>query len=113
VPGLLAALQYEQEIEFMGQGPTPFFNRRRSGYNAPAAGGLPEYRDGLIVGTPRHMPVPAREQFVLAREIYSFGGPTRPDMSASVESTGPRVRSVREIWEDYRRLARFYTSKKN
>ena len=113
VPGLLAALQYEQEIEFMGQGPTPFFNRRRSGYNAPAAGGLPEYRDGLIVGTPRHMPVPAREQFVLAREIYSFGGPTRPDMSASVESTGPKVRSVREIWEDYRRLARFYTSKKN
>ncbi|HXF96492.1 MAG TPA: hypothetical protein VNI61_10380, partial [Gemmatimonadales bacterium] len=42
VDSLIKALQYEQEIEFMGQGQTPFFNRRRSGYNAPAGGGRPE-----------------------------------------------------------------------
>jgi hypothetical protein len=105
------ALHYEQEIEFMGQGTDPFFNRRRSGYNA-AAGvcpgptcGRPAYVDGLISGTPRHMPVPAKEMDVLAREIYTFGGPSGPDMSASAGGSG-RVRSVGEIFNDYRQLAR-------
>lgn len=106
-----AALQYEQEIEFMGQGTDPFFNRRRSGYNAPAGGGLPAYVDGLIPGTPRHMPVPAKEMDVLAREIYTFGGPGKPDMSAS---SGGRsgVRSVREIWNDYRTLAHLLSARR-
>lgn len=99
---LLAALLYEQEIEFMGQGPTPFFNRRRI--------------DGLQTGTPRHMPVPAKELDVLLREIYTFGGPGRPDMSVGgppmpnfgVMGDGTRRRTVRDIWEEYmtrRRLA--------
>jgi len=87
IPALLAALQYEQEIEFMGQGSTPFFNRRRI--------------DGLITGTPRHMPVPAKEMEVLAREIYTFGGPSDPDMAPSVGGTRSGVRSVGEIWRDY------------
>ncbi|HEX9580488.1 MAG TPA: hypothetical protein VF970_05220 [Gemmatimonadales bacterium] len=91
---LLAALQYEQEIEFMGQGPTPFFNRRRV--------------DGLIAGTPRHMPVPAKELDVLVREIYTFGGAGKPDMSVVAGGTNgttskrTSVQSVREIWEGYR-----------
>lgn len=89
---LLAALAYEQEIEFMGQGPTPFFNRRRV--------------DGLIAMTPRHMPVPAKEMDVLRREIYSFGGPSFPDMSPGSEVSGRRVRSVRQIHEEYQELAR-------
>jgi hypothetical protein len=84
-PALLTALQYEQEIEFMGQGVDPFFNRRRSGYNAPAAGGRPAYVDGLITNTPRHMPVPAKELDILLRAVYTFGGPSSPDMSAAVE----------------------------
>lgn len=101
IPALLAALQYEQEIEFMGQGPTPFFNRRRSGYNAPASGGRPEYVDGLVVGTPRHMPVPAKEMEVLVREIYTFGG-SGPDMAPRANGEGgTRVRSVGEIWNEY------------
>ena len=98
---LLNALQYEQTIEFMGQGPTPFFNRRRI--------------DGLQAGTPRHMPVPAKELDVLLREIYSFGGPGKPDMSIggpslpnlSVMPGGGRpggVRTVAEIWEELRAL---------
>jgi hypothetical protein len=96
---LLAALHYEQEIEFMGQGPTPFFNRRRI--------------DGLQLGTPRHMPVPAKELDVLLREIYSFGGPGKPDMSVRGPTlphmsviNGGSVRTVREIWEAYQALAR-------
>jgi hypothetical protein len=94
---LLAALQYEQEIEFMGQGATPFFNRRRI--------------DGLVAGTPRHMPVPAKELDVLVREVYTFGGSTAPDMS--IIGSGPgavgggrRVRSVGEIWKDLLALRR-------
>lgn len=87
---MLTALQYEQEIEFMGQGPTPFYNRRRI--------------DGLTLGTPRHMPVPAKELDVLLREIYSFGGPGKPDMAPGVDGAGgssTKVRSVREIWNEY------------
>ncbi|MDH3291289.1 MAG: hypothetical protein OEO20_10485 [Gemmatimonadota bacterium] len=95
---LLAALQYEQEIEFMGQGTTPFFNRRRI--------------DGLIQDTPRHMPVPDKELSVLVREVYTFGGPSAPEMSVTANGKGAdgtsrgRVQSVREIWEHYRALAR-------
>jgi len=95
---LLAALQYEQEIEFMGQGPTPFYNRRRI--------------DGLQSGTPRHMPVPAKELDVLVREVYTFGGPGAPDMSRS-GSGGTSASSAREIWNGYRALARDLASKKH
>lgn len=93
-PALIAALQYEQEIEFMGQGVDPFFNRRRSGYNAPAGGGRPAYVDGLITGTPRHMPVPAKELDILTRAVYSFGGPNAPDMSRSAADGGQHQETV-------------------
>lgn len=96
---LLAALQYEQEIEFMGQGGTPFYNRRRI--------------DGLQAGTPRHMPVPAKELDVLVREIYTFGGPGRPDMSRSGDAGSSNVRSVREVWNQYRALTRALASTKH
>ena len=97
---LLSALQYEQEIEFMGQGATPFFNRRRV--------------DGLQTATPRHMPVPAKELEVLVREIYTFGGPGRPDMSR-VAGDGGNVStpSVRDIWASFATLRRSLTSRKN
>ncbi len=79
-PALLTALQYEQEIEFMGQGVDPFFNRRRI--------------DGLIVSTPRQMPVPAKELDILTRAVYTFGGPSAPDMSAPVAGSSPRQETV-------------------
>jgi starch-binding outer membrane protein, SusD/RagB family len=113
-PALIAALQYEQEIEFMGQGVTPFFNRRRSGYNAAAGGGRPAYVDGLIPGTPRHMPVPAKELDILTRAVYTFGGPSGPDMSASVgggrrqETPGDRFRALQNSRPGY--LTRFLPS---
>jgi hypothetical protein len=92
------ALHYEQEIEFMGQGQDPFFNRRRIG--------------PLTAGTPRQMPVPAKEMDVLLREIYTFGGPSGPDMSASAAG-GARIRSVGEIFNDYRRLAQTMSKHRN
>jgi hypothetical protein len=97
---LLTWLQYEQEIEFMGQGPTPFFNRRRI--------------DGLILSTPRHMPVPAKELDVLVRQIYTFGGPGAPDMSAGADGAdgSARIRSVGEIFRDIQALARAGASRR-
>jgi starch-binding outer membrane protein, SusD/RagB family len=113
-PALIAALQYEQEIEFMGQGVDAFFNRRRSGYNAAAAGGRPPYVDGLVTGTPRHMPVPAKELDILTRAVYSFGGPNAPDMSSSVnggqhqETVRDRFRALQNARPGY--LTRFLPS---
>lgn len=110
-PALIAALQYEQEIEFMGQGVDPFFNRRRSGYNAAAGGGRPAYVDGLIPGTPRHMPVPAKELDILTRAVYTFGGPSAPDMVKSVdggqkqETVADRFRALQNARPGY--LTRF------
>lgn len=96
---LFDALHYEQEIEFMGQGTDPFFNRRRQG--------------PLTAGTPRQMPVPAKEMDVLLREVYTFGGPGGPDMSAANSGGGARVRSVGEIFNDYRMLRRQLAQRKS
>lgn len=57
---LITKLQYEQEVELMGIGALPFYNRRRI--------------DGLVPGTPREMPVPARELGVLGQALYTWGG---------------------------------------
>jgi len=62
--GLLTKLLYEQEIELIGLGALPFYNRRRI--------------DGLITGTPREMPVPARELGVLGEPLYTWGGSNPP-----------------------------------
>lgn len=58
---LLGYIDYENEIELMGMGATPYLNaRRRAG--------------GLINGTPREMPVPAKELGVKLEALYTFGG---------------------------------------
>lgn len=58
---LLSKLIYESEIELMGLGPAPFYLRRR----------VP---NGLLAGTPREMPVPAKELGVKGEAFYTFGG---------------------------------------
>ncbi|MEW5918959.1 MAG: hypothetical protein AB1762_21325, partial [Gemmatimonadota bacterium] len=63
--GLLQKLQYEQEMELMGLGALPFYNRRRI--------------DGLLTGTPREMPVPAKELGVLGEALYTWGGSNPPN----------------------------------
>jgi hypothetical protein len=89
---LLDALHYEQEVEFMGQGATAFFNRRRI--------------DGLLSGTPRQMPIPAKELDVLTRAVYTFGGPNGPDMAPGVGGGSARSsrETVRDRWEEIRSL---------
>ena len=88
LPALLLALQYEQEVEEFGISATPFFNRRRGtpeGWTLAAA--CPAI-NCLYPGTPRQMPVPAKELAVLGQPIYSFGGPDLPDFSPSNLASG-------------------------
>ena len=63
--GLLTKLSYEQDVELLGLGATPFYNRRR------VAG-------GLRAGTPHEMPVPAKELGVRGDALYTFGGASNP-----------------------------------
>ena len=64
-PAMLTALQNEQDIELLGLGATPFYNRRR-------------LVGGLRAGTPAEMPVPAKELGVRGEALYTFGGSTNP-----------------------------------
>jgi hypothetical protein len=61
VTSLLAKLDYENEIELLSQGASTFYNRRRTA-------------NGLLEGTPREMPVPAKELGVKVEALYTWGG---------------------------------------
>lgn len=58
---LLQKLIYEQEIELLGLGSVSYYQRRR-------------VTGGLLAGTPREMPVPAKELAVKNQVFYTFGG---------------------------------------
>jgi hypothetical protein len=83
---LWSMLLYENEIELLGLGPTPFYNQRHLPDVAAVAGvdGLrARWIQGLLVGTPREMPVPAKELGVKGQALYTFGG------SSPANSTTP------------------------
>ena len=68
---LLDAIMHEQLIELMGtNGGQPFFDRRRR----PDDNGSFLPYTGLQAGTPKQIPVPAKELNVLGMEVYTFGG---------------------------------------
>jgi hypothetical protein len=103
---MLTALEYEQDIEFMGQGSDPFWIRRRTDGGTINGG-------KWFAGTPRQMPVPAKELQILLKEIYTFGGPDHPDMSvqgnlagSAGSSSSSGVQSVRQILSQLRARAR-------
>jgi hypothetical protein len=58
---LLDKIMYENEIELLSQGASVFYVRRRA-------------TNGLLVGTPREMPVPAKELGVKNEALYTWGG---------------------------------------
>ena len=77
---LWSMLLYEQEIEALALGPAPFYNQRRlpviigggfAGDNSPL-----RVIAGLLPGTPREMPVPAKELGVKGEALYTWGGST-------------------------------------
>lgn len=69
VAGLTTKLGYEMEIELLGLGAQSYYWRRRT--------------DGLLVGTPHEMPVPAKELGVKGEALYTWGG------SGPAQSTVP------------------------
>ena len=94
---LWSMLLYESEIELLQMGPAPFWNQRHlpvvlataweraTGCRKPATGCTvnpnsifngPRVIQGLIPGTPREMPVPAKELAIKAEKFYTFGGAT-------------------------------------
>ncbi len=60
VAGLTTKLAYENEIELLGLGAATYYWRRRT--------------DALLAGTPREMPVPAKELGVKGEALYTWGG---------------------------------------
>ncbi len=66
--GLTTKLMYEEDVELLGLGASPFYYRRR------VAG-------GLRPGTPHEMPVPAKELGVRGEALYTYGGASNPPNS--------------------------------
>jgi len=100
---LLAAIRYENDIELLGTGPSPMYNRRRE---TPEGWTLTQTCPGNIClwpDTPRQMPIPAKELSVLKKELYSFGGPGVPDLSPSAVVAGENIWSARQIGEALRK----------
>lgn len=62
---ILAAIDYERDVELRNTGGIALFDRRRV--------------DGIQAGTFRHMPIPAGELETLGLPIYTFGGVGLPD----------------------------------
>jgi hypothetical protein len=92
VTGLLEKLQYEQEIELLGIGASPFYNRRRI--------------DGLHPMTPRHQPVPAKELTLIGMPLYSFGGPGNPEGLAPPSASLSASQHVRDKAKEIMALQR-------
>lgn len=84
---LLQDVVYESLIENLGLGPDAFYLRRRF--------------DQLWPDTPRQYPIPAKELQLLGLELYTFGGPGKPDMiPAELEAKYGKVKNVKEIWAE-------------
>jgi hypothetical protein len=90
---LWSELLYEDEIELLQMGPASFWNQRRLPVvkataweratgcrttpctpNANTIFNGPRYIQGLLPGTPREMPVPAKELALKNEAFYTFGG---------------------------------------
>lgn len=83
-------LLYEAEVELLGLGAAAFYHHRRlpvlTATNWERIGGPsgtsifngPRYIQGLIPGTPREMPVPAKELGVKGEALYTYGGTAPP-----------------------------------
>jgi hypothetical protein len=72
-------LLYEKEIELLGLGAAPFYEQRRLPLITTGANG--RLVAGLLPGTPREMPVPAKELGVGGEALYTWGGAANPPNS--------------------------------
>lgn len=94
---LWSKLLYEQEIEYLELGPVSFYHQRElplvkataweratgcrtnpCQQNPNTIYNGPRYIQGLLPGTPREMPVPAKELALGIESFYTFGGSSAP-----------------------------------
>lgn len=80
---LLGAIFYERDVELFDSGASQgWFDRRRIDasvtYNGLAIGNIWGFKGGsnLQKGTPRHLPIPAKELETLGMKVYTYGGST-------------------------------------
>lgn len=66
---LITKLNYERQVELFNTSGTELWDGRRT--------------DRVQAGTPRHLPVPAKELEILRLPIYTFGGAGQPDRNVS------------------------------
>jgi hypothetical protein len=84
--GLLADLQYEQDVELPGSNAAPFYNMRRT--------------DRLEPFTAREMPVPAKELGVLQMPLYTFGGASAPNSNPAAPVPALSAQNVQRVWAE-------------
>ena len=69
---LMDQMMYEKRMEtFYTAAGVSYFDRRGWG---PLAASAPAHHQGLVEGTPLHLPVPGQELEVLQQQSYTFGG---------------------------------------
>jgi len=81
---LLAAVQYEQDVELPGSNAAPYYNQRRI--------------DGLETLTPHEMPVPAKELGVLQQPLYTWGGGNPPNSPSPPAGSIAALRAAPQLW---------------
>ena len=95
---LLRALQYESEIELYGISASAFYNRRRATPIGWTVGTPCPAINCLRQGTPREMPVPAKELLVLLQPVYTWGG----EGAAQSNPSAPSFVTGSMLWKPQR-----------
>jgi len=95
--GLLADLQYEQDVELYSSNVAPYYNQRRI--------------DGLEPLTPHEFPVPAQELGVLGLPLYTWGGASNPLNSTPAPAppapvAAALVQNAPRMWAEIQRAQR-------
>ena len=85
--GIVADLQYEQDVELYSSNAAAYYNQRRIG--------------GLEPLTPHEFPVPAQELGVLGLALYTWGGAANPlnsNPSAPAPTAAALVKNAPQVW---------------
>src|SRR6266705_343810 len=95
--GLIADMQYEQDVELYSSNVAPYYNQRRI--------------DGLEPLTPHEFPVPAQELGVLGLPLYTWGGASNPLNSTPAPRppapvAAALVRNAPQVWAEIQREQR-------
>jgi hypothetical protein len=86
---LLAAIDYERDVELANTNAFDLFYARSAPTNTPL--GAAGFGGRIQPGTVRHLPVPARELELMGKKVYTYGGFGQPELSV-IGASGERLR---------------------